>query len=153
MKKIIFVILFLILSAGIAKSQQSGFGLGVMFGEPSGISFKYWLSERNAVDGGLAWSFIDNGSMHIHADYLYHFKDAFPAPNLDIYLGIGGRIKFSGTGNSSDNRLGVRIPVGLVYEFSDAPFDIFLEIAPILDLTPTTEGSANADLGIRYFFK
>jgi hypothetical protein len=50
-------------------------------------------------------------------------------------------------------RLGVRIPFGIAYQFSEVPVDVFLEIVPVLDLNPSTSGSINAALGVRYYFK
>lgn len=149
----IFVFAFIFCVSGLAKSQQSGFGLGVMFGEPTGISAKGWISERSAIDGGLGWSFAHDGSVHIHVDYLYHFNNVFGVPNVPLYLGVGGRIKLKNTDHNDDMRLGIRIPFGIAYQFTEAPIDIFLEIAPILDLNPSTEGSVNGALGIRYYFK
>lgn len=156
MKNLILSVIFLFCFAGLTYSQQSGFGLGVMFGEPTGVAFKGWISERSAIDGGLAWSFVDEGSLHIHVDYLYHFYDVFQTPRLPIYLGVGGRIKFHNTehGNgNNDARLGVRIPFGIAYQFADAPVDVFFEIAPILDLNPETKMSVNGGIGVRYYFK
>jgi hypothetical protein len=152
-KKLILAVIFIFCFSGLAKSQKSGFGLGVMFGEPSGFSFKGWLSERSAIDGGLGWSFVHEGSVQIHADYLYHFYNVFETPNLPLYLGVGGRIKMKNTERNTDTRLGVRIPFGMSYQFTEAPVDIFLEIVPILDLNPSTSGSINGAIGVRYYFK
>jgi len=159
MKKLVLVVALIICFAGFAKSQQKGFGLGIMFGEPTGISFKGWLSERSAIDGGLGWSFAHEGSVHIHADYLYHFYDVFNTPRLPLYLGVGGRIKLQNTNdngnNNNDNndvRIGIRVPFGISYQFAEVPIDLFLEIAPILDLNPKTEGSINGAIGARFYF-
>lgn len=153
MKKLILVVVFVFCITGLAKSQKSGFGLGIMFGEPTGVSFKGWISERSAIDGGLGWSFVNEGSVQMHADYLFHFYNVFETPNLPLYLGVGGRIKLKNTERDNDMRLGVRVPFGMSYQFTEAPVDIFLEIVPILDLNPTTSGSINAALGFRYYFK
>ena len=157
MKKLVFIIVFIICFTGLAKSQQSGFGLGIMFGEPTGISFKGWISERSAIDGGLGWSYVNHGSVHIHVDYLYHFYNVIENPRIPLYIGVGGRIKLRNNnednGNNSDMRIGVRIPFGIAYQFTEVPVDVFLEIAPILDLNPSTEGSVNGALGVRYYFK
>ena len=153
MKKLILVAAFIISFSGLAKAQQSGFGMGVMFGEPTGLSAKGWISESSAIDAGIGWSFVNNGSLHIHADYLYHFKNVFGTPNVPLYLGVGGRIKMKNTEHNTDTRIGIRVPIGIAFQFQDAPVDIFLEIAPILDLNPTTEGSVNGAIGIRYYFK
>ena len=50
---------------------ESPFGLGVMIGEPTGISGKYWLSPANAIDFAVAWSFANDANFHLHTDYLY----------------------------------------------------------------------------------
>lgn len=153
-KRVILIVIFVTCFSGLVKSQQSGFGLGIMFGDPTGLSFKGWISERSAIDGGLGWSFVNEGSMHIHADYLYHFYNVFETPRIPLYLGVGGRIKLKNTEHqNNDTRVGVRIPFGIAYQFEEVPVDVFLEIAPILDLNPTTRGSVNGALGVRYYFK
>jgi len=130
-------------------AQGEGFGAGVMLGEPAGISLKNWLSRKTAFDIGLAWSFEEEDDFHLHADYLWHDFSVFKVRTgrLPLYYGVGGRIKFS-----DDTRLGVRGVIGLVYLFKSAPFDIFLEVAPILDIAPATDLSFNLALGFRYFF-
>jgi hypothetical protein len=126
-------------------------GLGIMFGEPTGISFKHWVSRKNAFDAGFAWSFAGPGDeVHIHADYLWHMplKSADPAMRrTNFYIGVGGRVRFE-----NDSRVGARVPLGLVHFIKDTPLDVFIEVAPIMDLAPETEVSANGGLGLRYFF-
>lgn len=132
------------------KAQGNGVGLGLIIGEPTGISFKYWTGSTTAFDAALAWSFIDEGAFHIHGDYLFHNMRLISVPEgtLPFYYGIGARIK-----TAKDAKLGIRVPLGLAYLFSNAPVDIFLEVVPILDLTPQTDFSINAAIGARYFFK
>lgn len=141
------VILFSVLSVN---AQDKGFGLGIIIGEPTGLSVKYWTSSNSAFDGALAWSFVDEAAFHIHVDYLLHNFDLIKVPEgrLPLYYGIGGRIK------ASDNaRIGVRVPVGLAYLFSGAPVDVFLEVVPILDLAPKTAFKINAAIGGRFYFE
>ena len=139
----------LIIFTNVSFAQQSGFGLGVMLGEPTGISTKGWVSGSNAIDGGIAWSFTKKASFHIHADYLMHLYNLINVPKgkLPFYFGIGARVKFS-----DKTKVGIRIPLGLDYQFAGAPIDIFLELVPILELVPKTEFSFNAALGARFFF-
>jgi hypothetical protein len=125
-------------------------GLGIMVGEPTGISAKLWTGHGTAMDFGAAWSFTDEVAFHVHADYLVHW----PGPpeinvgGLLFYAGLGGRIKLE----EDSNRAGVRIPLGVTYLFSQSHLDFFLEIAPILDLAPDTELRGNGGFGIRYYF-
>lgn len=130
-------------------AQGDGFGLGVILGEPTGLSGKYWVSEKSAIDGGVAWSMYDEGSLHLHADYLFHAFNLINVSKgqLPLYFGLGARVKLA-----DDVRFGARIPVGLDYLFEDAPLDIFLEIVPILDLVPATAFNMNGAIGIRYWF-
>jgi hypothetical protein len=150
LKKIKYAVFLSLLSfISISNAQDKGVGLGIIVGEPTGVSFKYWTSSTTAFDAALAWSFIDDGAFHIHADYILHSFNLIRVPEgkLPFYYGIGGRLK-----TSSDTRLGVRVPLGLAYLFQNAPVDIFLELVPILDLIPKTGFSLNAAIGARYFF-
>ncbi len=133
-----------------AKSQEKGFGIGIIIGEPTGISMKGWVSQTNAIDGGLAWSFAHETSFHIHADYLWHAFHVFKTTEtIPLYYGIGGRIK---TGRHEDPRIGVRVVGGIEYIFKNAPVDLFLEFAPIVDLAPSTDLDGNAGFGVRFYF-
>ena len=134
-----------------APCQDRGFGAGVIIGEPTGFSLKGWINGKSAFDIGLAWSFVNETSFHIHADYLFHSFGVFnTTEKVPLYYGIGGRIK---TAKSHDARIGVRGVVGVAYLFRDAPLDVFLEVAPIVDFAPSTEFQINAGFGMRYFFR
>ncbi|MEJ2720747.1 MAG: hypothetical protein P8181_06345 [bacterium] len=134
--------------AGSAAAQGT-FGLGIVVGEPTGVSGKLWLSGRSAVDMAAAWSFRDEAALTLQADYLLHNFDLIDVEKgqLPVYFGVGGRVKFE-----NESKAGVRIPVGLAYIFEDVPLDAFFEIAPILDLVPDTDFAVNAAVGIRFFF-
>jgi len=139
----------LLIFVSISNAQSNGIGLGLIVAEPTGISGKFWTGSTTAFDAGLAWSFIDENAFQIHADYLFHNIRLITVSEgkLPFYYGIGARIK-----TANVTKFGVRVPLGLAYIFQNAPIDIFLEIVPILDLTPKTDFAINAALGARYFF-
>jgi hypothetical protein len=144
----------LVLAAALIAAQPVSagpFGLGIMAGEPTGISAKLMFRNANAVDAGLAWSLDGDNDFLIQADYLYHNYDLIPVGKgrLPLYFGIGGRLQFR---ESLDDKIGVRIPVGLSYIFESAPFDAFVEIVPILDLNPSTEFDLAGAIGGRFYF-
>jgi len=157
MNKYVSVISIFLLSLCII-TQNAGaeglFGLGLISGEPTGVSAKYWTGTNTAIDGGIAWSFAEDAHLHIHADWLHHnwsfLKEKFEVEQgeIPLYYGIGGRIRFD-----DDARVGARFVFGMAYIWDNAPFDVFLEIAPILDLTPETEVNGNIAIGLRYWFK
>jgi hypothetical protein len=150
-----FLILFFAFFANRVISQDRGLGLGIIAGEPTGISLKNWQSRSTAIDGALAWSFVGNDYFQFHGNYLSHNFSLLEVEKgqLPFYYGIGGRIKFvNGDDKDDKTRLGVRIPLGLAYLFEKVTLDIFVEAVPVLDLVPETNFDLNAALGIRYFF-
>lgn len=130
-------------------TQAEGWGLGVILGEPTGISFKTWLNKDRAVDAAAAWSFGGNDAFHIHGDYLFHNRTLlnFDKNMIPIYYGIGGRLRFQ-----DQSKFGVRFPLGITFFIREAPIDIFLELVPILNLAPSTEFDFNGAIGARYYF-
>ena len=154
-----FIVIFLF--AGIqtvqAQKSQDKLGLGVIVGEPTGISLKAWTSGSTAFDAGLAWSLGRYDAINIHADYLWHnFKpfDEIESGQLPVYYGIGGRVVFADDfPNQGDNQaiIGVRGPVGLNYLLEDAPIGLFLEVAPILNIVPETDFDVDGAIGIRFY--
>lgn len=151
MKRTFCMVAMIVLATYAADAQGRGFGLGVILGEPTGISAKGWVSPRGAIDAGLAWSMRREGFLHAHMDYLWHFKDIVNTEQQVIpYIGVGGRI----FGNNNGSAVaGVRIAGGISWLPVDTPLDVFLEIAPIVDLTPETQTSVNGGVGIRFYFR
>ena len=147
-RAVVFGLTAVMIVAGAA-AAQGAFGVGVIVGEPTGVTGKLWMTDRTAVDVAAAWSFSDESALHLHADYLFHNFDLIDVEKgrMPIYFGIGGRVKFE-----NDSRVGVRIPVGIAYLMEDAPIDFFFELVPLLDLVPDTDFKFNAALGARFFF-
>jgi hypothetical protein len=127
------------------------FGVGLILGEPSGVSLKYFWNETMAIDGAVGWSFHRETDLHLHSDVLWHNFDLFPVAEgqLPLYLGVGGRAKIR---EHEEDRLGVRVPIGVSYIFEDLPLDIFAEVAPVLDFTPSTRGGFTLGIGARWWF-
>ena len=150
MKKLFVILLFgLFIIPPHSTAQDSGFGLGIILGEPTGVSFKSWVGRREAFDVAVAWSFEGEGAIHIHADYLFHNFRLFHIEKGDLvlYYGIGARVK-----TVHKTQVGVRIPLGLSYLFEKDPVEIFFELGPIMNLTPKTLFRMTTGIGVRYYF-
>ena len=147
-------------SVGEAQGLQGrSFGAGIMLGEPSGLTVKQWLNPSNAFDVHLAFDFSDE-DFAIFSDYLYHF-DAFRLRSkvqveLPLYVGIGGKLRIDarskGREDDAEIKMGVRIPVGIAILFKKVPLEIFFEVAPGLDIFPSTNPEVDGGLGVRYYF-
>ncbi len=162
--KLLFIAfpLMLPITAVQALQQDGRTGVGIILGQPTGLSIKRWLSDTRAVDGAAAWDLSGNDAFQLHADYLIHDLDLIPHQGLQgqlaFYYGIGGRMKLS-TGNGGigphhnrDVLLGIRVPVGVDYLLPHTPIDIFGEIVPTLNVIPDTRFDVDAAVGARYYF-
>lgn len=143
-------------------AQEKNIGLGLIIGEPTGISAKVWTSNENAFDFGLGWSIgkdrignsngNDNGvsRVRIHADYLWHSFDALhTSGRLPLYYGFGARFNSGSEGNSSE---AIRTVLGITWMPQEMPIDVFLEVVPSLQLAPSRGFGFDAGIGARYFF-
>ncbi|MCX7031212.1 MAG: hypothetical protein NTU62_13995, partial [Spirochaetes bacterium] len=71
---VLIVIAITCASAGAAPKQQVNairpglFELGLYLGEPTGLSAKYWINRKNAIEGIAAWAF-SKGFLVVSADY------------------------------------------------------------------------------------
>ena len=163
MKRILPLVFVLLGPSAFA--QSSGFGLGIMLGDPTGVSGKGWISGDRAIDFGVAWNFAYTGAFHLHGTYLFHNMDLIPVGKgkLPLYYGPGIRIRAWGDNgyyrhgkyyqyDGAYTQLGARLPVGLAYLFEGAPVDVFFEVAPTLNLIPNTYVDLDLALGGRYWF-
>ena len=142
---VIFLVVLITSSPILAQS----WGIGIMIGEPTGISYKIWQNKTIAWAGGVAWALGQQWKLHLHADYLFHNYNFHLTKEIKIitHLGLGGKFKIE------ESAIGIRVPLGLNYIFANAPLDCFFEIVPILDLIPATEFWLGAALGVRLYFK
>ena len=156
------ILVYVFLAAQVSYAQQHNFGLGLIIGEPTGLSAKLWTSSVNAFDFGLGWSiggdrignyegsYSGGSRVHFHMDYLWHSFDVISSSErFPLYYGFGGRIN-SGVGYSSS--AAIRGVIGIAWMPHQTPIDVFLEVVPSLQLTSSTGLAIDAGLGARYFF-
>lgn len=148
-RSILFFVLITVLTCGTVEAQSRGFGLGIVLGEPTGISTKLWTGKSTAIDAEVAWSHDGDDFLYLHGDFLFHDQHLSQEVKGKFltYYGIGVKAEFA-----DSNTVGLRIPLGIDYIFPKAPLDVFFEIVPLLDLTPATEGDLKAAIGIRFVF-
>jgi len=161
MKKIIVLLIFVSVSLSFSNSfaqkprksfaQKHKFAVGVIAGKPSGITAKYNLDSKLSIDGGLGWVTSGDNEFHIYGSALYHMYDLIKVPKGKLPLYFGGGLRFLDRKNK-DDKFGIRMPVGVEYQFENLPLGAFTELAPILNLTPDTDFDIEGGIGIRYFF-
>jgi hypothetical protein len=145
-----------------AAAQTGGsFGLGLIVGEPTGVSGKLYIKRTHAIDGAIGLGFADGRGIHVHADYLWHPLVLTQTPSFDLplYVGLGGRLQSHGKRDDRDDHLalGPRFVAGILFGFRTAPIDVFLEFALGIDLvagddTPRSGLTIDLAAGVRYYF-
>lgn len=142
------VVIFSIVPFSVS-AQAKNVGIGIILGQPTGLSAKFWMSRKSAIDVAAAWQFLPSGSLYVHADYLYQIYHLFPVKkgSLPLYLGVGA----SATVQAKPT-IGIRVPVGIEYLFPSSPLDAFLEIAIGMSVYPATAVQGSGGIGIRYTF-
>ena len=154
----IIILMFTLLSTThfTTKAQNTSKknGIGLIAGEPTGITYKHWLSDTRAFDVSLAWSVSSDDHMSIHSDYLLHNpnsvnintkSNSFTFP---FYYGIGTRLRLG----DDNTQFGIRVPLGLAFYLDNQPIEIFGEIVPLVDVAPDTDFDINGGIGARFYF-
>jgi hypothetical protein len=182
MKKHIFgaVVAVLLVAAAARPSQATEvgysrkFGLGVMVGDPTGLTAKLWVGPTNALDFGFGFYgygvndrcfrdgngnvVCDHFSYHtatFNTDYLWQSNIVRGAAQLDWHVGVGGRLNIYGGDCATDcAALAARAPIGLDLMFNNPGFlEVFFEISPItFYVFPSFEWVIEGGLGVRFYF-
>lgn len=126
-------------------SAQGGTGLGVVLGEPTGVTARFMRGGNN-FQVHAAWSFTGDGALQLNGDYLRSGK-IDTEPMMPFYFGLGVLVKFA-----KKSEMGLRFPIGLNHFFKSEPFEIFGEIVPIFRLIPDTSFKLGGGVGVRYYF-
>lgn len=141
-----------------------GYGLGLILGEPTGVSLKRYLP-------GGGWDayigFAYGPGFRFGADWLWTLGNVARNQDLTVngYLGLGPFLgTFSGPcgggfiNNScnGDFYFGARVPFGIEALFRRAPISLGLELAPAIGIAPSPPARSglllDVVLAIRYLF-
>lgn len=136
LKKWVLIVLAI---AVMAVSASARTALGVMIGEPTGLSLRM---DRFPILG-VAWSFRSD-YMHVHCDY-WLINKTLNAP-LRWYLGLGAAV-----GVRTEVGLAARVPLGLQI-VPHRHIEIFGELVPGVAVLPGTDVYIAGALGVRYIF-
>jgi len=122
------------------------FGVGLELGEPIGFNGKVFIAPDRAIDFGVGDLgvyhpyYVGGAGLHVYVDHLWHpivvHADAFELP---LYIGVG--LRFWSFDYSCDSQgvclsgqlFGVRVPIGISFDFNNAPLDIFIQAVPTFD--------------------
>jgi hypothetical protein len=150
-RRLTLVLLLLCLIVPLASADV---GVGIIIGDPTGISALF--NEKVAL--GVAWDL----ERHFHAHVDVWLLNRTLEPPLEWFLGVGGKFKVftEDTGGppwdekeepDADFGIGARLPIGLQW-YPLPELEVFGEIAPGLQVLPATRFDVDAGIGVRYHF-
>jgi hypothetical protein len=143
--------------------NRKDFGFGIIIGEPTGATIKYWVDNDNALVASIGSSYF--GDPRLGIDYLWHF-DAFNSRVVNLYAGPGGVIGFGKGGGGywySDHKdrfyyrsgsnagLGIRGVFGLDVVPQRTPLEFFFEFGTLVGLAPDFGSAIDVAVGVRFY--
>jgi len=167
MKNILAAVFFAIFfSANVVSAHgpdNKSFGFGIVLGEPTGLTVKYWTANLNAFNftlGGRSYF----GSPRLGVDYLWHFY-AFDTRIVNIYAGPGVAVGFGeGDGFWYEDKkgrffvrdddgpgVGVRGVFGLNLVPNATPLEFFIEFGVLVGIAPDVGSAADFAVGMRFY--
>lgn len=142
------------------------FGLGLELGDMVGLTGKWFISENQAIDFGIGDAYGDYyvpgyGGLYIYGDYLFHPFVITKAESFELPFYIGPGLRFIDSqycpGGDCVDVFGIRVPIGMSFDFNNVPLDVFLQVTPTLDFfrdyaDHTVLIDFDFTIGIRYWF-
>ena len=142
-------------------------------GEPRGLNGKVFVSEGRAIDFGVGYiyrHYYYGDGLHLYGDFLFHPVTLVHADAFELPLYIGPGVRFWNFHYYCPNRacdyrgsaFGIRVPIGISFDFNNVPLDIFIQLAPVVDFLygdyynryrDRAHPGIDASFGIRFWFK
>ncbi|MEW6087520.1 MAG: hypothetical protein AB1498_04390 [bacterium] len=145
----VFALLILFLENNYVPAvSEKPLGLGVSAGHETGPVLKYRFSRKNAVEFGIGFKH----DAAIYGGYLWHAWDLFSKDQnglLGGHAGFGLKIEE----NRDSDKLYLRTSAGLDYVFEKHPVELFLEAAPLFQVSPDTKSEFDILFGVRFYLK
>ncbi|MDG0817335.1 hypothetical protein [Bdellovibrio svalbardensis] len=149
------VLSFFIIEFFAAEKAHADSALGIVIGDPTGVSGRTSLNGAHSLEGAIAYSFGHYDGTEIHGTYLWDRARSFATKEgpIEMYYGLGARVIFINSGkHDGEVAVGPRAPLGVLYNFHNPNIEVFGEIAATLDIVPATDVDLDLGIGFRVRF-
>jgi len=138
-----------------AHAQSYKSAIGLRLGDPTGVTFKTFISKTNAIELILGTGYWGNNLAF--AGYYQWQNPTGWTPNLDWFAGPGAHIGFWNQTYQDEHAAGILIGidgvVGLEYTLEDIPLNFAFGVGPSIQLTHGPDPFYwNGGLSVRYIF-
>lgn len=165
LKYVLLTVIILIISVTDSQSfspKGRNFGIGLMVGEPSGLTLKIWTQTDKAFALSVSNSYL--GNLRLGVDYLWHYN-VFNSSVANLYAGPGFAIGIGENGgwlynekdkgwykDNDDIGIGVRGVVGFNLVPRNTPLEFFGEVGLMIGFLPGTFTNMEGGVGFRFYF-
>jgi len=156
MKKFFLALFFL----SLTYTAKSDVGFGLMFGDPTAVTVKSRTGGTNDLIFNLGFK-SHYGEFRFDGIYTFNFPNVINHRNFSLYAGLGAVIgvgdgdgffhgKHKHHEHEDDLSIGAKGLFGLNFTPSKQ-FEIFLEVGPLISLTPGIYTDMEGSLGFRFY--
>jgi hypothetical protein len=106
-------------------------GLGIGIGAPTGISLEVGAGWWSSFELALGLDVFESSGGYGHLVYKASVATLASGPTVRVplYLGIGGYVYDHDRSINDNAELGLRVPIGINFDFQRSPLQLFAEIA------------------------
>ena len=140
-KKLLVILLHIFFLIWISGAIQASVGVGIIVGDPKGLTIKI----KNFPIFEVDWEFEHH--FRVHCDYWVKTKKL--DNEIYVFAGVGVKLIFREKENEKVD-IGLRIPLGLSYYLSKN-LEFFGELVPGMQLIPGTKFDIDGGIGVRYY--
>jgi hypothetical protein len=132
-----------------AEASPDSFGLGVIVGDPTGVTGATHLGSNMRLTFGVGLGPFRGEGLVGHVDWQWLFPlKSFQRANMSLYAGVGPAFAL----RDEKFRLGARAPVGLSFMFQRVPIEVFIEAAAKAWIIDRSSFGFDAAGGFRWWF-
>jgi hypothetical protein len=148
--------LALYLLSALTGTPSSGISIGIVIGDPTGLSLKFWgIGQNSALQVNIGGGgFVVPSDLSVSGSLLFHAL-LTRETLINGYLGVGALAGINQGRRGDGAVFGILVPLGLEFILSEVPFDLFIEVPPVIGFT--TNGDVRAGLtfgiGLRFILK
>ncbi len=148
--------LALTLLSALTGTPSSGISIGIVIGDPTGLSLKFWgIGQNSALQVNIGGGgFVAPADLSVSGSLLFHALLTRETP-INGYLGVGAFAGINQGRRVDEAVFGILVPLGLEFILSEVPLDLFIEVPPVIGFT--TKGDVRAGLtfgiGLRFILK
>jgi hypothetical protein len=140
------IVAFLLVNS-ICLAQKGSFGIGLQYGDPSGLSLKFRNVGKANLDILGAWDWDDRLFVNVH--WIYE-KRLGSSRNANFFYGPGLFMAYREYRGDDYIGLGISGTFGLNVYIDQ--FELFAQLTPRLLVVENTDGDLGGGIGMRFYF-